>query len=48
MGSSAATQWALRPNIAKEMQHELLSCKDIRNKHLKEGRKCERVGEKIQ
>ena len=26
MGGGAATQWALRPNIAKEMQHEFLSC----------------------
>ena len=26
MGSGAATQWALHPNIAKEMQHEFLSC----------------------
>jgi len=26
MGSGAATQWALCPNIAKEMQHEFLSC----------------------
>jgi len=26
MGSGAATQWALCPSIAKEMQHEFLSC----------------------
>ena len=26
IGGGAATQWALRPNIAKEMQHEFLSC----------------------
>ena len=26
MGGGAATQWALCPNIAKEMQHEFLSC----------------------
>jgi len=26
MSSSIATQWAFRPNIPKEMQHEFLSC----------------------
>ena len=26
MGSGAATQWALHPNIIKEMQYEFLSC----------------------